>query len=383
MSNGYVDIFERNGTTANMHDTDLRNTIGQANGLAQLDSNGKLPSNQIPSDTTKADKVTNPTDGNLAKLDANGNLADSGIASNIFPSGASSSDKLVKSSENNFKYTNLNGDYDFNTLITTGVYSVYVTDIAAQNSPPRTGWFQVYTTLAADNSNYIQQLAVFQEGDMYIRVMNNGTWFAWDSLVKQTELNGIVKRSDFINSTDLNTLLYSGIYPLGQYNTHTPNDGDYNFTYCTLYVCGNGSAGVASQILIDRNSNVWTRRLLNGAWNGWQSTQQPEVSGVSIMLPVNDYSMSILLRKPEGMTRYCCRLLVCNQGDAGGAGFTGDYFIGVNAYGERIYELTGIQGAASATITRQTDDPNYVVVEFSQTAIWANAILTGPKDYIT
>lgn len=81
MSNGYVDTFERNGTTANMHDTDLRNTIGQVNGLAQLDSNGKLPSNVVPSDTTKADKVTNPTNGNLTKLDSSGNLADSGVSS--------------------------------------------------------------------------------------------------------------------------------------------------------------------------------------------------------------------------------------------------------------------------------------------------------------
>lgn len=193
MSNGFVDTFERNGTIANMHDTDLRNTIGQANGLAQLDSNGKLPSNVVPSDTTKADKVTNPTNGNLAKLDSNGNLADSGVASST--------------------------------------------------------------------------------------------------------LEAIV-----------------------------------------------------------------------------------EVSGVSIMVSVDDHSTTFLLRKPEGMTRYCCRLLVCNQGDTSGAGFTGDYFIGVNAYGETIYEITG--RLTSATITRRTDEPDYVVVEFNATTIWASAMLTGPKDYI-
>jgi len=34
-----------------------------------------------PSDTAKADKVTNATNGHLAGLDANGNLTDSGLAS--------------------------------------------------------------------------------------------------------------------------------------------------------------------------------------------------------------------------------------------------------------------------------------------------------------
>ena len=43
----------------------------------------------------KADKVANATNGNLASLDSNGNIADSGIASNIFPSTATSSNKLA------------------------------------------------------------------------------------------------------------------------------------------------------------------------------------------------------------------------------------------------------------------------------------------------
>jgi hypothetical protein len=40
-----------------------------------------------PSDTTKADKVTSATNGNLAGLDANGNLTDSGFAPDDFVTG--------------------------------------------------------------------------------------------------------------------------------------------------------------------------------------------------------------------------------------------------------------------------------------------------------
>lgn len=70
-----------------------RGEMGVAGGVATLDSNGKVPSSQLPQDlggsgegssggevdvSGKADKVSNATAGNFAGLDANGNLTDSG-----------------------------------------------------------------------------------------------------------------------------------------------------------------------------------------------------------------------------------------------------------------------------------------------------------------
>ena len=50
-------------------------------------------------DEAKADLVTSATSGDLAGLDSNGNLTDSGIASDIFPSTATSSNKLATASD--------------------------------------------------------------------------------------------------------------------------------------------------------------------------------------------------------------------------------------------------------------------------------------------
>lgn len=116
--------------------TKIKGLFGQANCIASLDANAKLDSSQIPTNViktsstsglvkndgtidttsyqpteagkglstndydntakdivdgvttnlaTKADKVTNATNGNLAGLDSNGNLTDSGIASSEIP----------------------------------------------------------------------------------------------------------------------------------------------------------------------------------------------------------------------------------------------------------------------------------------------------------
>ncbi len=43
----------------------------------------------------KANKVSNATNGNLAALDSNGNLTDSGISKNVVPSTATTSNKLA------------------------------------------------------------------------------------------------------------------------------------------------------------------------------------------------------------------------------------------------------------------------------------------------
>lgn len=47
----------------------------------------------------KADKPTSPTNGNLASLDSNGDLADSGISKDVVPSGTTTSNKLVNASQ--------------------------------------------------------------------------------------------------------------------------------------------------------------------------------------------------------------------------------------------------------------------------------------------
>lgn len=60
---------------------------------SQTDTTGKIV--YLPSLNVKADKVTSATNGDFASLDANGNLADSGVSKDVIPSDASASNKLV------------------------------------------------------------------------------------------------------------------------------------------------------------------------------------------------------------------------------------------------------------------------------------------------
>lgn len=172
----------------------------------------------------KADKVSGATNGNLAGFDVNGNLTDSGIASAIFPSGASASDKLVKASENNFKYEDFGGSArpDFNTLTTPGVYSVYAgsAGIANQHSPQASTWFSVYVSRINDNPDYVQQLAYHYKGTIYARIYDNGTWSDWSVFIKNISQRQTMGLNDTIT---INNLEYDKAYLVTWIPQYTSN----------------------------------------------------------------------------------------------------------------------------------------------------------------
>ena len=65
----YIDLVERDGDYYYIHDTELRNTKGQANGLASLDNTGKVPSSQLPDSTdTKVTQTATSTNANYEVL---------------------------------------------------------------------------------------------------------------------------------------------------------------------------------------------------------------------------------------------------------------------------------------------------------------------------
>ena len=92
---GYVDKIEHNDDWYDVQDTLFRNTKGQVNGLAELGSDGKVPSTQLPTipsaqiqsdytqnDNTKVDYIKNkPTLGTAAALDvpSSGNASTSQV----------------------------------------------------------------------------------------------------------------------------------------------------------------------------------------------------------------------------------------------------------------------------------------------------------------
>lgn len=107
----------------------------------------------------------------------------------------------------NFNYAGTAASTDLNTLTSPGVRTVNVTGRSAQHSPELYGWYQVFITNANGDTNYVQQMAVHNDGNIYTRISSNGTWSSWDRLEKKTETDALTARNPRNISSDLSNLI--------------------------------------------------------------------------------------------------------------------------------------------------------------------------------
>ena len=103
----------------------------------------------------------------------------SNAVAQIVPSGASASNKLVTTSQNNFAYDNLVSTVsDLNDLVSLGVHSCNISDATAAHAPT-TGWLQLFVTRSNNDAKYVQQLCISMGANMYVRTSQNNNWSAW------------------------------------------------------------------------------------------------------------------------------------------------------------------------------------------------------------
>ena len=142
----------------------------------------------------------------------------------------------------NFNYTNF-GDSarpDFNTLINTGLYSLYAgsSGVNEQHAPKNLTWFQVYVSKANNYDTYTQQIVIGQHNETYTRVCDGGTWSLWDRLEKKTEADALTARNPRNISSDLSNLIVAVSeqnlekygYKIGDYFDGTSQSSN-NFRY--------------------------------------------------------------------------------------------------------------------------------------------------------
>lgn len=139
--------------------------------------------------------VNTVQEGNLNPVTSNavavaiGNAVD-GIEAKI-PSNASSSNKLVAASDNNFTYKKLAANTDFNTLTTPGLYAVGTDNISISHAPI-VGTFSLIVSNVADG--WVQQLAIFNgDGRTFVRISVPGNWGVWDEV---SFMNKVVQKFD-------------------------------------------------------------------------------------------------------------------------------------------------------------------------------------------
>lgn len=104
----------------------------------------------------------------------------------VIPSNASSSNKLVTKSENNFTFTVLPSPTDFNTVKIPGFYSFGVSEKDFYHAP-LVGTFTLI--VSCQNNDWVQQLAIFNgDGRTFVRISSSGNWGDWTELSKEKNM---------------------------------------------------------------------------------------------------------------------------------------------------------------------------------------------------
>lgn len=104
----------------------------------------------------------------------------------VIPSNASSSNKLVTKSENNFTFTVLPSPTDFNTVKIPGFYSFGVSEKETTHAP-LVGTFTLI--VSCQNADWVQQLVIFNgDGRTFVRISSSGNWGDWTELSKEKNM---------------------------------------------------------------------------------------------------------------------------------------------------------------------------------------------------
>lgn len=103
---------------------------------------------------------------------------------------------------------------------------------------------------------------------MYFRVCNGGTWYAWQQLALNSNLNSKFE-TEIASNTNLNNLTSPGIYysPSASVTNSLSNcpDTGYNFT---MIVMTKGS-GNTTQVIYWNGNAIFSRTTVSGTFGGW------------------------------------------------------------------------------------------------------------------
>lgn len=76
-------------------------------------------------------------------------------------------------------------DADLDNLINPGIYSVDVLDATIQHAP-NNGWMSLFISCWDRSVDYVQQLAIDVNGNIWFRMSKNTSWTSWRQLAFQS-----------------------------------------------------------------------------------------------------------------------------------------------------------------------------------------------------
>lgn len=222
----------------------------------------------------------------------------------VIPSNASSSNKLVSASDNNFKYKDFGSTstQDANLITTTGVYSLCNNSPSTQHLPSELAqgeWVIIYATNVNNNQSCCQQILIDWHGNMWKRVMWNVTWGSWKKLAEEGDTvrwignaQGLTLAQIFNTYSKQNTTMYKGFL-------------DWNDNRCPIYGQGADTVEITcydwnltatsikgQDYFYDDTNNVWVKNtnISQGTLTiPAQTIQSGEYAEVQIPMVANDF----------------------------------------------------------------------------------------------
>lgn len=226
-TNGDLAELDSNG---NLTDSGIlsSNVVVKSNTTGLLKNDGTVDTNTYATTTAledKADKVASATENDIATLNSSGNLTDSGINSNIFPSGATSSNKLATANDIPTELNDLSDDVVITTPVNNQILAYNGTSGKWEN---KTGQIVIGS-------------AVFKGSILFANLpttgMENGDWydikdaFVTDSTFEEGSGIACAAGTDVIwvsADNKWNILTPSGVYSFnGRTGAVVPASGDY------------------------------------------------------------------------------------------------------------------------------------------------------------
>ncbi|NLY08526.1 MAG: hypothetical protein GXZ11_01285 [Tissierellia bacterium] len=246
---------------------EFKNTKGKMNGLAELDTDGKVPSTQLPAiDIPKVSPVTTTDDGLMKSTDY--------VDFKKLPIPTDVSKYVLKQK----------GADDFNLVTETGMYFMNT----KVNAPVTTlaSWALIVTNAnSLDNANYVQQIAINKDNTakIYIRTKNSTTWSNWETYNAFTDshLNKLgqydhlssVKKNVYaeLKNTSFDNITVPGLYAVTNPSNKPPNAIGDNFRLLVLSSKDLSGSNVQQMALSETDQKrIYIRRKTGTTWGNWE-----------------------------------------------------------------------------------------------------------------
>lgn len=213
----------------------------------------------------KADKVSSATNGDLASLDANGNLVDSGVVASYV-----------------IRRVNISTSDDCNNLI--DVFTEYRIGDNVTNRPTTDSTAYILRTFRSGTSSTTYSQIAYRIGGVatYRRYCNSsGVWSSWEKLATESDLGKYTNLGNFSSFSDAGSSIYTDVISNVPYSKlYCFNVTNVGYLFGRVYHIGQEAHGMFN---VQENGHSVARIY---SWSKWHSDASNQYWGYSTLTQV-------------------------------------------------------------------------------------------------